>query len=424
MVDLRLRFWKRAAGLVEPLTDRAVEAQVARGEMPRTHAAERRGEASTPRPGGLLVWLHAATSAQALDMAGVIARLRDLRDDGLGILVTTSEVPDDGALRRRLPPGVIVQAMTHDRPVAITRFLDHWRPALCLWADGPDAALMGAEIQRRGVPRCLLLDRDPDAWLARRHRTDLRTAARLFVATTQAVARVREAGVPAERVELSGPPHEDAAAPEYDDAIRTHVARVLEARPLWLAARVPLEELPFVLAAQRAAQRQVHQLALIVLAEPGADIAACRAVLEEAGVDWIDSGALEVGGVPADVVLADPTVPEATWYHLATVSYIGGSLAQHGGQSPLDAAAFGSAILHGPHVGVFSDLYARLMAAGAARQVTGTDSLARAVAHVVVPDRAAHMAHAAWQVTSEGAAANDAIADALDMVLPDAEATS
>lgn len=419
MVDLRLRFWKRAAGLVEPLSERAVDAQVARGELPRDRAGERRGIASVPRPAGPLAWFHVTGTQRGLDLAGVMARMLELREDTANLLLTTREVPDDGALRRRLPKRVVVQAAPHDRPVAVERFVEYWQPSLCLWADTPNDALMGAEMQRLGIPRCLLPGPDLDAWLVRRLRPDLRAAARIFVADTHAMARVREAGVPADRVELVGHPREGTAAPEIDEAIRVHVARVLEARPLWLAARVPLEELPLVLDAQRLAQRQVHQLALIVLPEPGASPEDYRNELEKSGVNWTDSSALEVGGVPADVVLAGPDVAEATWYHLATVSYIGGSLVQHGGQSPQVAAALGSAVIHGPHVGVFSDIYARLMAAGAARTVTDARSLSRAVGHAIVPDRAARMAHAAWQVTSEGAEANDTIADALDMLLPD-----
>jgi 3-deoxy-D-manno-octulosonic-acid transferase len=39
---------------------------------------------------------------------------------------------------------------------------------------------------------------------------------------------------------------------------------------------------------------------------------------------------------------------------------MGGSLIPHGGQNPIEAAKIGAAILHGPHVSNFADIYAAL----------------------------------------------------------------
>ena len=39
---------------------------------------------------------------------------------------------------------------------------------------------------------------------------------------------------------------------------------------------------------------------------------------------------------------------------------MGGSLIPHGGQNPIEPAKFGAAILHGPHVSNFAEIYAAL----------------------------------------------------------------
>ena len=39
---------------------------------------------------------------------------------------------------------------------------------------------------------------------------------------------------------------------------------------------------------------------------------------------------------------------------------MGGSLVSHGGQNPIEAAKLGAAILHGPHVWNFAEIYAAL----------------------------------------------------------------
>ena len=48
---------------------------------------------------------------------------------------------------------------------------------------------------------------------------------------------------------------------------------------------------------------------------------------------------------------------------------MGGSLASHGGQNPIEAIRLGAAVLHGPHVWNFAEIYATLDAAHGAKLV-------------------------------------------------------
>jgi len=78
---------------------------------------------------------------------------------------------------------------------------------------------------------------------------------------------------------------------------------------------------------------------------------------------------------------------------------------------PLEAAALGSAILYGPRVGRHVQSFTRLATAGAARIINDSTALGMAVTRLVAPDQAAMMAHAGWDVVSEGAALMDRITD-------------
>ena len=55
--------------------------------------------------------------------------------------------------------------------------------------------------------------------------------------------------------------------------------------------------------------------------------------------------------------------------------FIGGSLVGHGGQNPIEAAKLGAAILHGPHVWNFAEIYSALDAAGGAEMVADAGKL-------------------------------------------------
>jgi len=54
---------------------------------------------------------------------------------------------------------------------------------------------------------------------------------------------------------------------------------------------------------------------------------------------------------------------------------MGGSLVRHGGQNPIEAIKLGAAILHGPHVSNFGEIYEELDRASAAELVIDADEL-------------------------------------------------
>lgn len=421
MSIFRASFWRRALGLVEPLAERRLEALVRSGEIAPERARERRGMPTRPRPEGLLLWCHARGVQRALALAGALAQLRERRPD-ISILMTTRVLADDRPLAARLPERVILQFLPHDRPQAVARFLSHWQPDVCLWSDTPEQILTLDETLRRGIPCCLLPGEETDAWTARRIRGRLRRMDRIVVHDTGRLAQVREAGARADAVLLLDPLREGLAAPPVDPAERERLARLLEGRPLWLAAGVPLEEVDAVLAAHRKAKSRAPGLALVILPAAGADMQAIRNRLDSQPLPWLETPHLAPGMITAEILLADGAEALAKWHHVATVSYLGGTLTPGGGQSPLPALALGSAVVHGPHTGLFADLFEEIDRRGAAIRVDGAEALAEAVGTAIAPGTAAELAHAGWTLLAEGAAAADRLAEELDLLADMAEA--
>ena len=122
------------------------------------------------------------------------------------------------------------------------------------------------------------------------------------------------------------------------------------------------------------------------------------------------------------IYLADTMGEMGLWYRLAPVTFLGGSLVEIGGHNPFEPAALGSAILHGPHVASAAETYARLGEANGALQVTSAAELAHAIVDLLEPQRAAELAHAAWEVTSSGAGATDRALALITQAIDDVEA--
>jgi 3-deoxy-D-manno-octulosonic-acid transferase len=77
-----------------------------------------------------------------------------------------------------------------------------------------------------------------------------------------------------------------------------------------------------------------------------------------------------------EIYIADTVGELGLVYRVAPIVFMGGSLVGHGGQNPIEAARLGAAILHGPHVWNFADIYAALDEARGAEQVADAGRLA------------------------------------------------
>jgi 3-deoxy-D-manno-octulosonic-acid transferase len=84
----------------------------------------------------------------------------------------------------------------------------------------------------------------------------------------------------------------------------------------------------------------------------------------------------ELPAEETDIYVADTMGELGLIYRLAPIVFMGGSLVRHGGQNPIEAAKLGSAILHGPHVWNFAEIYDELDRASGASEVTDGSKLA------------------------------------------------
>ncbi len=91
----------------------------------------------------------------------------------------------------------------------------------------------------------------------------------------------------------------------------------------------------------------------------------------------------ENSGGPGSMLVLDTLGELAELYGAADVAVIGGSFIPHGGQNPLEAAAWKLPVLFGPHMNNFRDISQKLVEAGGAIPVTDGDGLTNAVSRLL-----------------------------------------
>jgi 3-deoxy-D-manno-octulosonic-acid transferase len=372
------------------------------------------------------VWIHAAEPSNLIAVQDLALRLCANRV-GLNVLITLPEetpmpariaVPNDAVL--------IVQNVPNEHPSSVTAFLKHWQPDTCIWTWGalrPNLILQVAEAQ---CP-LIMIDADSkgfdgrrDRWLTDITRNLLTKFDTILTRSEACMRRLTQLGLKREDIEVTSPLLAGGQALLCVDSDLADLSAALGGRPVWFAAHVLPQEAPVVLAAHRKASRLSHRLLLIL--NP-ADASAVDEIAGQASADGLTVILWDDGVYPDDttqVMVASDPGDLGLFFRVAPVSFLGSSLMSNtGGTDPFDAAALGSAVLYGPKVRHFMPSYTRLAAAGAARIVNDTDALGTAVSHLIAPDQAAAMAHAGWDVVSQGAELTDRVIDlvqdALDM---------
>ena len=298
------------------------------------------------------------------------------------MLCTSGTVTSAELAEQRLPPGVIHQFVPLDAPRFVTRFLDHWRPDLALFVESdlwPNLIMASAE---RGIPLILvngrLSERSFRPLAARPRAPSARCCAASISASRNRPRMPSAIAISARRA--SPPPATSSSTCRRRRPIPSSLAALQAAIGERTGHRRGLDPCRRgdhadrgAPAAARARSRGCSRSSRRAI--PSAGPASSRSRRPPGSTAALRSRG-ELPEPDTDIYVADTMGELGLIYRLAPIVFIGGSLASHGGQNPIEPIKLGAAILHGPHVWNFAEIYAALDKSHGAEQVTDVGKLA------------------------------------------------
>jgi 3-deoxy-D-manno-octulosonic-acid transferase len=375
-LPLALRLYRLASFAAEPIAPKILARRLNRGKEHPQRLRERWGEATQPRPDGPLIWVHGASVGEMLAVVRLIERLRA---QNFAVLVTSGTVSSAALAEQRLPAGTLHQFVPLDAPHYVERFMDYWRPNLALFVESDLWPNLILSCAARKVPMFVVNGRLSERSFRRWRRLPRAIAAlldRFDLCLTQSAADAeRYALLGAPRVSSTGNLKLDAPAPPVDKATLQRLSALVALRVVMAAASTHEgEETAIIAAHRRLRAKNPSLLTLVAPRHPdrGSSIA------EIARAAGLSVGLRSRGELPnrdIDIYVADTLGELGLLYRLTPIVFIGGSLANRGGQNPIEAIRLGAAILHGPNVWNFADIYAALDSAQGAALVTDEETL-------------------------------------------------
>ncbi len=383
---LRLKAYRSLMRAAEPLAPTILSWRQRRGKEDASRLDERLGQPSRPRPTGTLIWIHAASIGETNAILPLIDGLRLQRPD-LRFLLTTGTTTSAAHAGSRLDPSDIHQYVPLDSPRFVSRFIDHWKPDLAVFTESeiwPNLILATAD---RGIPLALvnarMSPRSYKRWMKQRAVSrPLFNRFSVVLAQTEKLSRWF-ADLGARHSRPSGNLKVDAPPLLVDQTALAALQLALGGRPIMVVACTHQGEDEIAADAHQLLTATVPNLCTIIAPRHPERGPVIAAMLRARGITVSVRSAGQVPDAATQIYIADTIGELGTLYRLTTIAFLGKSLGlgpgSHGGQNPIEAIRHGAAVLTGPNVGNFQEIYQALFKQGGAVSVTNATTLADAV---------------------------------------------
>ena len=376
-MTMGLTLYRLASAGLAPLAPSVLRARTSNGKEPRDRQNERFARLLLARPPGQVIWLHGASLGETKLTRTLGEQLRTHCPDAFLLFTSQSRTSAEqfGSLDI---PNAHHQLAPIDTPASASRFIAHWTPDLCIFAEGeiwPNLILAADKSAAKlALVNARMTDRSIAGWqrwpgsarrvfstfdliLAADVRTadglsaiigkDIKPFGSLKTAQTDPVARPRAPGID---LGWDGPVLLGASTHEGEEALLLDALDALPAGSrLILAPRHPER-------GDAIAETLANQSRAFVRRAHGDAVTADTAVL-----------------------LAD-TIGEMThWYAVADHVYLGGAhVPGIGGHNPIEPLAFGKPVLTGPYATNFADMIAELQSLSVVKTVSTATEIAEA----------------------------------------------
>lgn len=376
-----LQSYLAATHLIPLVAKPVLGKRLKRGKEHTTRWKEKLGLGLAPRPDGPLVWLHAVGLGEVLSLRGLIERL-GAADPDLSFLVTSTTAASAAVFAKNAPSRTLHQFLPLDAPSYRRRFLDHFRPDLCIWVEQDLWPGFVSDLSARGIPQCMVAAR-MNTKSYRGHQKaaglyrDLYGAMAMITAQDDATAQHLASLGAVTRVTGSLKPSAPVLSCDPDELARLK-ARFADRR-VWTVAPAHPDDIARARAAHESI-RATDPSALLIIAPRFPD--------DEISLNCPRRSKGEMPNTDDPVWLCDTLGDMGLIYRLAQAALIGGTFADIEGHNPWEAAALGCAIMHGPRTANFAADYAQLAAAGGAVLVQSATEIAEAVTSRALPQTA------------------------------------
>ncbi|MGI4852121.1 MAG: 3-deoxy-D-manno-octulosonic acid transferase [Janthinobacterium lividum] len=394
-----------------PLANILLKYRLKKGKEDPSRLHERRGEPrqnfqevakiSNSKMLENLIWIHAASVGESVSVLTFVDHLLKY-DPSCVIMVTTGTLASGIVMDQKLPDRAFHQFIPLDLQPWVQQFLGLWQPKIAFWVESEIWPNLIHEVGHRKIPLVMINGRMSqksfDHWQWAKGFIDhlLQQFSLCFVQSSEDAKRLKALGaqniIDVENLKFAAQPL------SYDPQLLKELQVKIGQRPLWVAASTHEAEEDSLMACHHLLKKKFPDLlTIIVPRHPNRGSSIKQRwqseiyIAQRSHQDSIDQN--------TQIYLADTMGELGLFYALASVVFVGGSLAPIGGHNLIEPAHFKCALLHGPYMFKCQDVRDLFHRSKAAVQINSAQELADRLEHFFTsPNECLEMAQRAQQV--------------------------
>ncbi len=334
---------------------------------------------------GKLIWFHGASVGEILSVIPLIEKYE--KDKSITqILVTSSTLSSSKVLKRYGFKKTIHQFYLFDLFFLTSRFLDYWKPNIAIFIDSEIWPAMFKNLYKKNIPLLLLNARltkkSFDRWYKYKYFSEsiFKLITKAYPQNLETKNFLKKLGV--EKIKYIG---NIKFSENYNDK-RNNIAPSLKKKfknkKIWVASSTHIGEEIFCVKAHLELKKKIKNLITIIIPRHINRANEIISEISKFNLNIVSHSSKSKSFKKLDIYLVDTFGETKKFFKIASTVFLGGSVIKRGGQNPLEAARYGSNILHGQNIDNFKDVYKLLNSLNISKKVANYRELASSISFI------------------------------------------
>ena len=310
---------------------------------------------------GKLVWIHGSSVGEILSVMPIIEKL-EKRNHIKQILLTSSTLSSSKVFQKFKFKKTIHQFFPIDNDFLVKKFLNYWRPSVALFVESEIWPNFILNIKKRNISLILLNARLTKKSFKKWYKIS-NYAKYIFSSfdlclpqNTETQFYLKKLG--AKNIKKIGNLKFSEIKKNIKDQSNLKINNFFKNKKILLTAvSTHNTEETFCAKIHKKFLKKNSNLVTIIIPRHIDRCLKIKTEIEEIGLKvHLHSSKNKISN-NINVYLVDTFGETKTFLEISKLVFLGGSIVNHGGQNPLEAARFGCKIIHGPNVSNFNEIY-------------------------------------------------------------------
>ncbi|MBD1148496.1 3-deoxy-D-manno-octulosonic acid transferase [Pelagibacterales bacterium SAG-MED30] len=314
---------------------------------------------SEKKNNGKLIWFHGASVGELQSIVPLVEKL-DKNKNINQILITSNTLSSSKVIGKFKFKKVIHQFFPIDTNFLSKKFLNYWKPSIAFFIDSEIWPNMLSNLKEEEIPIILLNARITKKTFKKWSifsdfaKTLFKKFTLCLTSNNESKKFLKKLG--AKRIRYIGN-LKYAQAEQKVDNLKNNILKFLRSKKVWCASSTHFNEENLCGLIHKKLKKKHKNLLTIIIPRHINRVEPIKEELTSLNLNiHLDEPTSSINK-KTDIYIVNSYGKTKSFYNNCKNVFLGGSIINHGGQNPLEAARFGCKILHGKNVSNFTEIY-------------------------------------------------------------------